>query len=123
MMKGTFMKTFIGTKAFFITESGKRQYCNAVVSFISETMVQVKLHQHNQFEYEGLLSTFDGLHYSGRFYSAGKEWTVSSRCFTMLPKMLLFGEWKKGDSVHEFCVHATVKGAVHGTSFQVPPAA
>lgn len=117
------MKTFIGTKAFYITESGKRQYCNAIVSFISGTMVQVKLHQHNQFEYEGLLSTFDGLHYSGRLYVAGNELVVSSRCFTTPPRIVLFGEWKKGDSMHEFCIHAAVKSTVGRTPFPVPPAA
>ncbi|NLD94117.1 MAG: hypothetical protein GX639_15775 [Fibrobacter sp.] len=117
------MKIFNGTKSFWINESGKRQYCNAVVSFISDSLMQVKLFQYNQFEYDGLLSTHDHLHYSGRIHISGKEWSVSCKCFMMLPRMLLFGEWKKGDTVHEFCVHANVKERVSRVLSMVPPAA
>ncbi len=117
------MKTFIGTKSFCINESGKRQYCNAVVSFISGSLVQVKLFQYNQFEYDGLLSTHDRLHYSGRMHISGNEWSVSCRCFMMPPRILLFGEWKKGDTLHEFCIHANVKERVSGAPSIVPSAA
>lgn len=123
MIKGVFMKTFIGTKSFCINESGKRQYCNAVVSFISSTLIQIKLHQNNQFEYSGLLSTFDGFQYSGRMNINGNEWVVSCRCFTKSPGILLFGEWKKDNSLYEFCIHATVQDVTNRTLSTVHPAA
>jgi hypothetical protein len=96
----------ITTRAFRVTESGKRQYCEASITSCSEKTIEINVKEWNQ-SILGSLHSTDGFIYSGEVSVKGTRYEASCKRYMRYPDALIFGHWSNGADLQEFCIHAT----------------
>lgn len=95
----------ISTKVFRITEAAVRRYCEAVLPVCTEKEIQLCINESMQ-PIRGTFHSSDGFLYYGKVSCNSNDFEASCKRFLRYRDVLLFGYWKTGDAIDEFCIHA-----------------
>jgi hypothetical protein len=100
------MYSFQTTKAVWLTSDGLRQYIDVAVSQF--TRKSFELHIKNA-EIKCKLLSNDGFNYYSNANFNISPYLFHLKCFQNGLKVLLYGNWRKGDHEGELVIHATSK--------------
>ena len=106
------LSVFQTQKAFWISGSGQRVYCEAFINKMTPSLIELSLVTPNNSTVTFTLHSSDTYKYTGAVHISKKEYEIDLCSFFHDLKVVLYGMWTSGDQSGEFCIHGTVRGLV-----------
>jgi hypothetical protein len=111
-MMETKSEIFQTQKAFFVTDTGVRKYCEASISRMTPNILELHIHEGRLAEFCIILSSTDGFKYAGKASTNSGEYEFSLKCFMHYDDVLILGTWQFTNTTGELCIHAVVRRLV-----------